>query len=378
MPEVQPRLITYCTNIHPGETWAEVFDALRRHLPTIKAAVSPHRPFPVGLRLGARAARMLSDFESARFAAWLGEHDLFVPTLNGFPFGDFHSERVKGDVYLPDWRSPARVQYTTRLADLLARWLPAGMTGSISTVPLGHKIAIGAADAACVRANLTAALAHLAAIADEHGKHIMLALEPEPGCALETTAEVCRFFDDLALPAALRLHLGICYDCCHQAVQFEGPRESLAALAAAAVPIAKVQISSAPRLQGAHADELASLAEPRYLHQVAVRQPDGVVCRYPDLPIALATHPRASRDEWRCHVHLPIFHTGYGGIETTREFITQLLPLAPAAALLEVETYTWDVLPEHLRLAGVGESIIRELTWLQGELSCIAPSSSMS
>ncbi len=143
MPEVRGELITYCTNIHPGESWGEVFAALRRYVPAVKVACSPDRTFPIGLRLAERAARELDAARNREFTDWLRANDCFVPTLNGFPYGAFHGGRVKENVYLPDWRSPERAAYSMRLADLLAGWLPEGMAGSISSVPLGFKGVVG-------------------------------------------------------------------------------------------------------------------------------------------------------------------------------------------------------------------------------------------
>ncbi len=361
MPQVPGRLITYCSNIHPGERWREVFAALREHVPAVKAAVSPDRPFPIGLRLSARAAAELTPAENARFTAWLREQDCFVPTLNGFPYGDFHGERVKERVYLPDWRSPERAAYTRRLADLLAGWLPAGMDGSLSTVPVGFKGTLNEADLPAVRRQILDVLEHLRVIREETGRRILLALEPEPGCWLETTEEACRFFAGLDLPEALHGFLGLCYDCCHQAVAFEDPAES--------IRIAKAQVSSALRLVDPTPDRLARFDEPRDLPLVVIRRRAGGLARYTDLPEALARHQSAAGDEWRCHFHVPIFSLGSEEYATTRPFLEAILPRLPAGLLLEVETYTWDVLPPELRHGTVTESIVRELRWLRGQLA---------
>jgi hypothetical protein len=368
MPKIPDRLITYCSNIHPGESWEDVFASLRQHIPVVKAAISPDHPFPIGLRLSHQAVTELTPAENARFTAWLRAHDCFVPTLNGFPYGAFHGQRVKERVYLPDWRSPERAAYTIRLADLLAGWLPESMAGSISTVPIGFKEMLGEENLPAVRRQLLAVLTHLQLLRDERGRQITLALEPEPGCLLETTEEVCRFFEALALPPQLSGFIGICYDCCHQAVEFETPASSLARLAEAGIPIAKVQVSSALSLAEPTAEVLKRFDEPRYLHQVVVRRSDGGLSRYTDLPEALEQHKAASGDEWRCHFHVPIFSPGAGGYGTTRAFLEEILPRLPDDVLLEVETYTWDVLPPELRCGTVTESIIREILWLKEQL----------
>lgn len=369
MSQVPGRLITYCTNIHPGEGWRETFAALQQHIPAVKAAVSPDHAFPIGLRLSHRAAQELTEVENTRFVRWLRENDCFVPTLNGFPYGSFHGERVKERVYLPDWRSPDRATYTMRLADLLAGWLPEGMTGSISTVPIGFKSSVGDLDRDEVKRQLVTVLTHLRTLERAQGKKIILALEPEPGCLLETTEEVCRFFSGLDFAPELRDLLGICYDCCHQAVEFEDPADSLARLAEAGVRIAKVQVSSALDLPAPSTELLNHFNEPCYLHQVVVRDRNGDLFRYNDLPEARARRVAEAGEAWRCHFHVPIFVSGAGGYGTTRHFLEAFLPLLPRELLLEIETYTWDVLPPELRLASVTDSIIREIQWLEAQLS---------
>lgn len=358
-------MITYCTNIHPGESWPDTFSALQKHVPTVKAAFSPEAAFPIGLRLSNRAAVELDAVEDSRFLAWLAEHDCFVPTLNGFPYGAFHGERVKENAYLPDWTSPERAAYTIRLANLLAGWVPAGVVGTISTVPIGFKGAVDWSDLSKFKSQLVTVLEHLHRLLEEQGREILLALEPEPGCLVEITEDACRLFAELNLPEVLRAHLSLCYDCCHQAVEFEDPATSLARLAAAGIRIGKVQVSSALSVANADCERLSRFVEPIYLHQVVVRDWDGHLNRYHDLEEALARQKRDRGEEWRCHFHVPIFVPGMDGYGTTRSFLEEVLPLLPTDLLLEVETYTWDVLPAELRRESVTDSIIRELVWLR-------------
>ena len=218
------------------------------------------------------------------------------------------------------------------------------------------------------RHGLQVVLAHLARIHAERGKKILLALEPEPGCLLETTEEVCHFFAEGDFPDDLRPFLGVCYDCCHHAVEFEEPQASWRRLAEAGIPVAKLQVSSALQMRGADTSRLRPFAEPHYLHQVVVRRKDGKLAKYADLPEAFAGEPVNPDDEWRCHFHLPIFLEHYGITGTTRSFMEKILELAPQDLLLEVETYTWEVLPDHLRGESVTTSIIREINWLKGQL----------
>lgn len=360
-------MITYCTNIHPGETWEDIFRNLQTHFLSVKHAVSPDRPFPIGLRLSAQSAFEVSDEDATCFLEWCREQDCHVQSINGFPYGRFHGTTVKEDVYLPDWRSDERVRYTNKLTDLLSRWLPQGVSGSISTVPLGFACNIGRENLGLVRSNLIAALEHIDLIRQATGKDIVLALEPEPGCHLETADDMTRFYEDLRLSSDLSSCFGCCYDCCHQAVEFEKPVESLRLLSDAGIRLGKVQVSSAVRLEGGATGELASLSEPNYLHQVVVRTKDNRLLRYNDLPLAINDCPSDSL-EWRVHFHVPVFADNFGKLGTTRYFLEEILPLIDDDVLLEVETYTWDILPMELQTGTVTESIIREIDWVRTQL----------
>lgn len=397
----QPVHLTYCTNIHAGESWPEVRVALARHLPEVKRRSSPNAPMGVGLRLSAMAAETLA--EDGESLAWLrdflGQHGLYVFTLNGFPYGTFHGVRVKEQVYQPDWRHPARLAYTNRLADLLAALLPdqPGLVGSVSTVPGGFRDIAGRADAA---AEITEALlrhaAHLVALQARTGRTILLALEPEPMCLLETTEEaaafleanlfsrtaIARFVTLSGLSAgqaeeALHRHIGLCYDVCHAAVEFEDPAAGLQRLSRSGIGVGKVQLSSAlriPRVDTESAALLRHFDDGVYLHQVVARQADGHLLRYLDLGDALAALRRDGGvgQEWRVHFHVPIFHDDLGPFATTQHVLREVLALqrqAPISTHLEVETYTWDVLPPELRREAVAEAIARELDWVRRELA---------
>jgi sugar phosphate isomerase/epimerase len=354
-------VISYCTNIHPGESWEEIFANVRAHVPRVKAQVSPRDPFPVGLRLSGRAARELDPLESARFLEWCREQRCFVTTVNGFPYGRFHGAPLKEGVYLPDWRDPQRLAYTRRLAELLAVWLPAGRRGSLSTVPVGFRGALNDGIEGAKR-NLRSALEHLDGLAQATGQEILLSLEPEPGCLLETTPDVVGFFEEMALPAHLRGHLAVCYDCCHQALQFESPSASLRLLREAGIRIGHVQVSSALRLPSPDLRVLGRYCEPWYLHQVVGRRSDGTLVRHDDLPEAIRAGDEGV-EEWRVHFHVPVFLEESADCRTTRPFLEEILPLFDQDAALEVETYTWSVLPPDLQTGSVTDSVVREIRW---------------
>ncbi len=394
-----PAHLTYCTNVHRGESWPDIFAALRAHVPDVKRRVSPDAAMGVGLRLSAVAAEAL-DAPAERHALreFLASEQLYVFTINGFPYGPFHGERVKEQVYAPDWRTPERLAYTDRLASLLAALLPGDqpdLTGSVSTVPGAFRAA------ACVDAqgDIAEALlrhaAHLAALEDRTGRRITLALEPEPMCLMETTAEAVGFFEEFlftaeaaarfaalsgrapaAAEALLRRHLGLCLDVCHAAVEFEAPADSLAALRRAGVAVMKLQLSSAlavPRMDHAAAELLHRFNDGVYLHQVVEQGPDGLT-RYLDLPEALAAwyDDAAPGREWRVHCHVPVFHDApLGRFATTQPTLLDMLARQRHDGIsphLEVETYTWDVLPPELQTDGLDAAISRELAWVRDRL----------
>lgn len=360
--------LSYCTNVHPGLTVSQVERGLTEF--TVPAGQRFGSPLAAGLWLAQPVIRELlaQPDGSKRFAARVAELGLWTYTLNAFPFGDFHSERVKENVYLPDWTQPSRLEYSWDcarvLAELIRATLPAGAEGSLSTVPLGFKALAMAVDfeSNCIR-NLIEFARRLARMEAETGQTIRLAIEPEPCCVLETTAETIAFFrrlrdhaaSDGALEAVQR-HLGVCYDVCHQSVEFEDVAESIASLTREDIRINKVHITCALQVSnpGSNADAreaLAHFVEPRYLHQTFARSPSGEVRRVLDLTTELARTPPAEfakADCWRIHFHVPVDAEKIGPLETTRADLKMALDAVTKLAYaphLEVETYTWNVLP---------------------------------
>jgi len=388
--------LTYCTNIHAGESWPEVRDSLESHLPRIKAAVSPGAPLGLGLRLSAIAAQTLGDPAALdELRALLSRHDLYVFTINAFPYGPFHGTRVKEDVYQPDWLTAERLTYSDQSAGILARLLPEGMIGSVSTVPGTFKaVAAQRPDAPRAMADTMARhAATLVKLRQRTGREIVLALEPEPCCFLETIEETLAFFGDylhtgvsarvvaretgLSLDEAyeaLRRHIGLCYDICHGAVEFEDPADAFARLSAAGIRIAKLQLSSALRLPtvGAGTEQrLAAFDDGVYLHQVVQRR-NGALTRYVDLaPAFAALRAGHAGGEWRVHCHVPVFLEVAGEFHSTQPTLKAALACTKSgfvAPHLEVETYTWDVLPPELRQGHRADAIAREMNWVLGEL----------
>ncbi len=357
------RPLTYCTNIHPGESWQEIFAAVRHSAPMVKKKISPHRPFPLGLRLSGRAAWEMDGNAANEFHRWCQQEGLYVASINGFPYGTFHHAPVKQEVYLPDWTQGERLEYTKKLAQLLSIWLPGEMVGSISTVPVGFRADIRDEDFGIVRKNLIMALDFLHRLADQSGKNILLSMEPEPGCVLESVDDVVAFFDRLDLPDTQRQRLAICYDCCHQSLQFEDPVKSLELLADNAISIGHVQVSSALRLKDPRIALLSRYQEECYLHQTVGRTTEGRLLRYDDLDQAIAAAPEGV-EEWRVHFHVPVFLDETDECTSTRFFLEEVLPLLPAGPVFEVETYTWTILPPELQGGSVTDCLIRELEWV--------------
>ncbi|MFW6133344.1 MAG: metabolite traffic protein EboE [Planctomycetota bacterium] len=400
-----PLHLTYCLNVHPGERWTQNLDAIRRFALDVRDRVRPDGAFGLGLRLSARAADDLAAGDALeRFAEFLGREDCYVFTVNGFPYGRFHRTRVKQDVYRPDWRTAERRDYTIRLAEILARLLPDGMPGSISTVPLSYKPWVTSDDVSAMISRLCEVVAHLVALRRRTGRTVRLALEPEPDCVLETTDEAVAWFtgplgeqaprllaglglDADEARAAVGEHLGVCVDTAHAAVEFESPAEVLRRLGAAGVRVCKVQLSAALRAAPTRRalQRLAAFGDDVYLHQVRHRRADGTVTGYPDLSAALAAGADDAGGEWRVHFHVPLFFAGEGDpigetmptpnrdaeLGSTRRLLTGDFAAALKAGAtdqIEIETYTFDVLPDALAVADPAEGIAREYDWVRTRL----------
>jgi len=392
--------LTYCSNIHPGESWADVRANIERFFPAVRDRVAPGKPFGIGLRLSARAARELGSGDALEeFRDFMARNHLYVFTINGFPYGTFHGTRVKEEVYLPDWRDEERLRYTDELADLLVKLLPEGMVGSISTVPGAFKPAMrNDLDVERIADNMLRHVAKLVDIKERTGKQIALAIEPEPHCYIETIEESVKFFREHIFSTratrrlaeltglgraqaenALHAHIGLCLDLCHAAVEFEDPADCLRDLEEAGILVTKLQISAGLRLPELTHEAVTALKQfddPVYLHQVVETGPNGIK-RYADLPEALATATgKADGREWRVHCHVPIFMDDLGAFSSTRSFISEVLDIHRLRTIsphLEVETYTWNALPEHLRAGGMEQAIARELNWVKDILSPPAP-----
>ncbi len=378
--------LAYCTNVHRGQTWLQTLNSLEKHTLAVRDRVCPRRRFAIGLRLGARAAAELAQKKAfLGFRRWLDKHQCYIFTINGFPYGRFHGNSVKEKVYLPDWTSPDRLAYTNLLFDLLAGLLPDGVEGSVSTLPGAFKECVHSpAQAKAIRANLWRCVDHISRLATKSGKRLSLGLEPEPLCLLENSAETIAFFQQLRAehPNDSRLEecLGVNYDCCHFALEFEEAQGALAAFQKAGIKISKIHLSSALKAK-ATAEARAALrrfSDDVYLHQVIERTPWGKLKFYRDLPDALAKNSKLKTQnsklpEWRIHFHIPLHAPAVVPFENTNDHLLDALDFLAKnpgqCTQWEMETYTWEVLPPELKSRTVVEQLAAEYEWTLARLA---------
>lgn len=364
----------YCSNVHQAEDLDGVLAQLAAYAEPVREHLGVDR-LGIGLWLARGVVTELTDDESAlvRLRDELRLRGLETVTLNAFPYAGFHREVVKKDVYLPDWADEARLTYTLDCARVLAALLPDDADrGSVSTLPLAWRTPWPTARADQARRALDRLTGGLAAIESGTGRRIRVGFEPEPGCVVETTAQAVRQLGGLDPD-----RLGVCLDACHLAVQFEEPAEALRRLADAGLPVVKLQASCAveapnPADPAARA-ALRRLAEPRFLHQTRAASGDGVLA-VDDLPDALDGALPADTGPWRVHFHAPLHTDPEPPLRGTADQLGQVLAGlldGPSAGCdhIEVETYTWSVLPEPP--ADLSAGIAAELAWARDRLTAL-------
>jgi hypothetical protein len=273
------------------------------------------------------------------------------------------------------------------------------MQGGISTSPLSYKYwhhNDGEPNAAVFEKctySILEVVEQLIHLKNTTGKIIHIDIEPEPDGLLESGEEFIHWYLDYLIPLGTnylfeRLHVTseeateliktfvqLCYDVCHFAVGYEEPSIVLTQLKKNNIKIGKLQISAALKAKlppetverNMVMEAFSQFNESTYLHQVIALMKDSSFKRYRDLPDALNDWDNASAKEWRSHFHVPLFIEDYGVLQSTRSDIETVLSLhknEQFTAHLEIETYTWDVLPDTLKLP-IGQSIIRELQWVK-------------
>jgi sugar phosphate isomerase/epimerase len=388
--------LTYCTKIHPGHGWDDLMANLRAYAPALKARLAPDQSFALGLRLSAaESAELLTGDRLAEFQDFLDRNNLYVFTLNGFPYGDLTGPAVKSQIFAPDWRQEARVRYTLDLIEILRQLLPTGAEGSISTLPLSYKAWIPPDNLEAwgrMTRNLIRIAHRLGQINEAEGKLIHLDLEPEPDGLLERSGEVANFFQDWLLSRGARLlaqisrldlfsarqrlldHIQVCLDTCHLAVAHEDPATALSILAGHGIGVGKVQITAGLQVElppevdirEALTRQLEPFTCSPYLHQVIGHHAGGRLVRFADLALALPYLAQDAGCRWRIHYHMPLYIENYQHLASTSDETRKVLALLKDRRFsrhLEIETYTWEWLPPDLKV-NLLESLHREYLWV--------------
>ena len=370
--------LAYCTNVHRGNSWQETFDSLENYVMKVREGVAPEERFAIGLRLGADAARELADpRELYEFRKWLNQKNAYVFTINGFPYGNFHGSRVKEEVYRPDWTTDERLDYTLLLFSILEKLLEPGEEGSVSTLPGSFKEFLPNQEIPDILLQKVDACAlEIEKLADSKNLDLHLGMEPEPLGLFETTPETVSFFEKLLDKGTdeeiIRKRIGVNYDCCHLAIEFEDAHEGLDSLVKNGIRLSKLHLSSALSAKPTENNllRLKDFIEPVYLHQVTLGKDGQCIRRIKDLDTALEMQMAGNlpeADEWRIHFHVPLHASPGGDMGDTRlHVIDTLFWLSKnpnACRHLEMETYTWEVLPEKLQAGTVVEQVGKEYQW---------------
>ena len=376
--------LAYCTNVHAGTNLKETVRNIETYAPAVRNAFCPHEQLGIGLWLSAESARELEEQESTDLKAHLHSLGIDVLTMNGFPYGNFHADIVKHDVYEPHWGDPRRLEYTLQLARLLTTLLPEGTSdASISTLPIGWRASFSDESSIETAAHQIRQCANeLHALHEDTGICIHIDLEPEPGCVFDTADDVVTFFDRYLQDDMYRDYVRVCHDICHSAVMFEPQTAALRTYREHGVKIGKIQVSSAIEINFDECEDVdrslqaySQFVENRYLHQTTI-QNNGPIAFFDDLPDALQQH--APTGTWRTHFHVPIFSMGTELFSTTQKEIERCLASIPETQpmpILEVETYAWNVLPSCLYEGeGLSRGIAEELMWLHDLLPRIRSS----
>jgi sugar phosphate isomerase/epimerase len=381
----------YSSNLHAAETVDELEGVLASFTAEARRRLGWER-LGLDLRLGSVAIRELAADPKplARLRRALDAAGAAAHSLNAFPLRPFQAAVVKADAYRPDWTESER-EYDTIAIIPVALGLSDDRLVTVSTVPGSYR-PFGAArnDHGAIAGALGRFAAHAALAKRACGRQVVLALEPEPWCTLETSHDAVAFWrgplashgvvaaaalldgDQAAARTAVAEHLGVCFDTCHLSLAFEDQRAAVARLVAAGVRIAKCQFSAAPEVLDPHHDRagvaaLRALAEPRFMHQTAAASASGSLSKVEDLDqldTCLARLPSATAV--RSHFHIPVFREPQGsGLSSTvaDSRIGLAACIAAGCEHLSVETYTWSILAAHERDALDGT--VRELVALQ-------------
>lgn len=388
--------LTYSTLVHAGDNWDQMRASVEEFVPKVKRRLGVEGKFGVSLRISGDSQKTLSESAQARsdLKKFLDDEGLYVFTINAFPYGPFKGQRVMERVYEPDWTTNQRVEYTKSIADILVDITDADTSPSIQTAPLAFAPNVSDDNyIARFTTSVFEVLAHLYHLEARTGRRVKLSIEPEPACYLETTDETVAFFKErMYAPAgvaelakiaqiplseaegAIKRYLGIVFDIGHQSVGFEDIPQSLEKLVNAGIPIFKLQEAAALWVESLSLDivpELRRFTDTIYLSQTSLKTADGIV-KYLNLGEALDAYvANPVPTEMRTHFHVPVFLEEIGPFKTTRFAVQQALAMhrkQPLSDHLEIETYTWDVLPAELKTGDIVDYVSRELEFVMKEL----------
>lgn len=388
--------LTYSTLVHAGDNWDQMRASVEEFVPKVKRRLGVEGKFGVSLRISGDSQKTLSESAEARsdLKKFLEDEGLYVFTINAFPYGPFKGQRVMERVYEPDWTTNQRVEYTKSIADILVEITDADTSPSIQTAPLAFAPNVSDENyIARFTTSVFEVISHLYHLEARTGRRVKLSIEPEPACYLETTDETVAFFQErLYAPAgvaelaniaqialseaegAIKRYLGIVFDIGHQSVGFEDIPQSLEKLVNAGIPIFKLQEAAALWVESLSIDiipELRRFTDTIYLSQTSLKTAEGIV-KYLNLGEALdAYEANPVPTEMRTHFHVPVFLEEIGPFKTTRFAVQQALAMhrkQPLSDHLEIETYTWDVLPAELKTGDIVDYVSRELEFVMKEL----------
>jgi len=394
--EWHPHELAYCSNVHPGESLEEINDNITRYFTEVKNTRGLEK-MASGLWLSAKAAeQLLAPAELSAFKQGLLDAGVCLSSLNGFPYGNFHQDQVKQAVYSPDWSSVERLTYSKNLAHILATCMPEDISmGAISSLPLGYRADWNPLKHTQAINQLLALNLYLDGLEQQTGNRILLCLEMEPDCVLESTSQLIQFFTELTQANGENpSHIGVCIDVCHQAVMHEDVYDALMQIYQAGIPLGKIQVSNAisvdvALLKQADATLMALLwqyAEAKYLHQVKAKTDTGQVLAWSDLNQVLEqmeSDPTCldKLTSFRVHFHVPLNCTllNHSAMTTLHDDLHRVFDFlamvdanhAGIKPILEVETYSWQVLPSDLQPhtdTALIDGIVRELSWLEQQL----------
>ncbi len=388
--------LTYSTLVHAGDNWDQMRASVEEFVPKVKRRLGVEGKFGVSLRISGDSQKTLSESAEARsdLKKFLEDEGLYVFTINAFPYGPFKGQRVMERVYEPDWTTNQRVEYTKSIADILVDITDADTSPSIQTAPLAFAPNVSDDNyIARFTTSVFEVISHLYHLEARTGRRVKLSIEPEPACYLETTDETVTFFKErMHAPAgvaelakiaqiplseaegAIKRYLGIVFDIGHQSVGFEDIPQSLEKLVNAGIPIFKLQEAAALWVESLSIDiipELRRFTDTIYLSQTSLKTAEGIV-KYLNLGEALdAYEANPVPTEMRTHFHVPVFLEEIGPFKTTRFAVQQALAMhrkQPLSDHLEIETYTWDVLPAELKTGDIVDYVSRELEFVMKEL----------